>query len=228
MGLLGAVVYLTGILVRIAGLVALCVAIIAGWAVCCLARASIPVPRPLRALKLPPTTIATWHDNIDPAVASRLSQLLILVRRYYILPWYSKISDSPALPDAVESIIRQVLLNIQRSEVDWPDLLVSRVVPLVKAHLHHFQRVQHLAGPLPLPSNPHTAFVDSSPEAHICEIVERVVQSLLPDKDRTVVVGTLVREIGLSVIIPVFELLADADFWNRQIDERGARYQHER
>jgi hypothetical protein len=102
------------------------------------------------------------------------------------------------------------------------------VVPIVKAHLHHFQRVQHLAGPLPLPSNPHTAFVDSSPEAHMCGIVERVVQSLFPDKDKTVVVGTLVREIGLSVILPVFELLADADFWNRQIDERGARYLHER
>jgi hypothetical protein len=38
----------------------------------------------------------------------------------------------------------------------------------------------------------------------------------------------MVREVILgTVMMPVFDMLCDSDFWNRQIDEKGGQYLHE-
>ncbi|BEJ14621.1 hypothetical protein CspHIS471_0403880 [Cutaneotrichosporon sp. HIS471] len=184
-----------------------------------------------------------------PAVAARLDAILGLIRTFYVLPWYTKISPSRAFPDAVESIIRHALGSAtkQAEDVDWPSLVTARVLPLVTEHFQHFRSVEHLAAPpsrpdkglpLPLPTHAHPALTprNVSPdadipaiEAHLRGHVQRALLVLLPEKERTDVVAIMVREIVLgAIIMPVFNMLCDSDFWNRQISEQGAKLLHER
>jgi sorting nexin-25 len=182
-------------------------------------------------------------------VAARLDAILGLIRSFYILPWYAKISPSRAFPDAVEGIIRHALgaATKQAEDVDWPSLVTARILPLVTEHLQHFRSVEHLAAapsspekglPLPLPAHAHPALTprNVSPdadipaiEAHLRGHVQRALLALLPEKERTDVVGIMVREIVLgAIIMPVFNMLCDSDFWNRQVSEQGAKLLHER
>jgi sorting nexin-25 len=197
----------------------------------------------------------TWRTPIRKLSGSastvRFNALFDLIKAHFIIPWYARISPSRAFPDAVEVLIRQSLSRtIQRGEeVDWPNVLVSRVVPLVTDHLHHFRNIEHLAStsarpssqshlPLPLPKKPHPALAatshgqstGSSPtvEAHLRGLVKRMLKHILPQHEQTEVVGAIASEVVLgTVLIPVFEMLCEGDFWNRQIDERGGRYLHE-
>lgn len=216
---LAAPLYIVAVIARIIGIIAVAVLALGTWVVYRLI--SSPVrERPERSLALKLVVPDTFESAKDD---SPWGTLLELVRRHYILTWYSKISPSPAFPDAVEILIRQAVLNAiaKGQKVDWPHFLVSRIVPLLKTHLRDFARAQHSTVP-----KLHPAL--TSIEVHLRHVVERIVQGILPEADKTLVVATLVREIGLSVVLPVFDMLADNDFWNQQIDERGGRYLHER
>jgi sorting nexin-25 len=208
-------------------------------------------------------TRQSWEDSPSPSWRTpirqlsgatstvRFNALFDLIKANFILPWYARISPSRAFPDAVEILIRQSLSRtIQRGEdIDWPDILVSRIVPLVTDHLHHFRSIEHLAStsarptsqahlPLPLPKNPHPALATTSHghstgpsptiEAHLRGLVKRMLKHILPQHEQTEVVGTIASEVVLgTVLMPVFEMLCEGDFWNRQIDEHGGRYLHE-
>jgi sorting nexin-25 len=183
------------------------------------------------------------------AVKSALDRLLALIRIHFILPWYSRISPSPAFPNSTDTLVRLVIANVvkQGYKVDWSSLLVSRIVPIVKDHLHHYRTVEHLASSsstprtalaLPLPAKPHPALSVQSHtsssgtpplvEAHLREQIDKLLKQMLPEADRSEVVSLLIREILLgAVLLPVYDLLCDPDFWNRQIDDRGGRYLHE-
>lgn len=208
-------------------------------------------------------TRQSWEDAPSPSWRTpirqlsgttssiRFNALFDLIKAHFIIPWYARISPSRAFPDAVEVLIRQSLSKtIQRGElVDWPDVLVSRVVPLITDHLNHFRNIEHLAStsarpssqthlPLPLPKNVHPALATSSHgnsvgpsptvEAHLRGLVKRMLKHILPQQEQTEVVGAIASEVVLgTVLTPVFEMLCEGDFWNRQIDERGGRYLHE-
>ena len=145
--------------------------------------------------------------------------------------------------------MRRLLAAFTRraEEVDWPTILVSRILPLVKEHLHHYRNVEHLTSssigsspvlPLPLPNKAHSAIlqqahmpagtISPSIEAHLRDWLRRILGEAIPTGDRSEVVQTLTREIMLgSALLPTFEMICDSDFWNRQIDEKGGRYLHE-
>lgn len=191
----------------------------------------------------------TLLTHSPEAVRAALDNLLRLIQRHFILPWYARISPSPAFPNSTDNLIRHVLVNLikQGESVDWSSILVSRMTPIVKDHLQNYRLVEYLAPssqdvknalPLPLPtkahpalsSQDHTSLSGTSPlvEVHLRDQVERIVNQVLPDSDRSEVVKVLVREIVLgAVLLPVFDMLCDPDFWNRQIDDRGGRYLHE-
>lgn len=199
-----------------------------------------------------PTTVSQIEhvaERIPPSdpVAARLDSILGLVRKSFILPWYARISPSPAFPSALDSVILHALgeLTAQMQGVDWPNVLVARMLPILTAHFEHFRSVEHLASPmspnavpLPLPKHAHrvlasrhgSADTDTpAVEAHLRVHVDRVVALLLPEKDRTEVVQVMVREVVLgAILMPVFQMLCDPDFWNRQINEQGAKYMHEK
>jgi sorting nexin-25 len=208
-------------------------------------------------------TRQSWEESPSPSwripirhfassiSTSRFNKLFDLIKVHFIIPWYARISPSRAFPDAVEVLIRQCLSKTIQlgEEVDWPDVLVSRIVPLVTDHLHHFRSIEHLAStsakqstqthlPLPLPKKSHPALTSASHghspgqspaiEAHLRGLVKRMLKHILPQHEQTAVVSGIASEVVLGTILgPVVEMLCDGDFWNRQIDERGGRYLHE-
>ncbi|WVQ97384.1 hypothetical protein IAU59_004496 [Kwoniella sp. CBS 9459] len=197
-----------------------------------------------------PAPFAAVHRSAPYELNIRLDGFLSSIKRHFILPWYERISPSPAFPHAVERLIRHVLSDVSgRAEtIDWSSIMVSRILPLVTDHLQHYRSIEHLSSsstgpipnpalPLPLPrkahpalsAQPHTSSgVSPSIEAHFRQTLERILGRCIPEKDQSEVVTTLVRELVLgAILLPVFDMLCEADFWNRQIDEKGGRYLHE-
>lgn len=192
----------------------------------------------------------TLLSSAPQIVKTALDRLLQLIQRHFILPWYTRISTSPAFPNGTDTLIRHAIANLihQGENVDWSSLLVSRLVPIIKDHLQHYRNIEHLASttsansrtalPLPLPAKSHPALstqnhttisgVPPLVEAHLRAQTELILAHILPEADRSEVVCLLVRELLLgAVLLPVYEMLCDPDFWNRQIDDRGGRYLHE-
>lgn len=187
----------------------------------------------------------------SPGLVKRLNTLFDLIKTHFILPWHDRISPSPAFPNAGELLIRQSMSKvIERGEVvDWPDLMVASIVPRLTDHLQHFRSIEHLSSsssspaphsslPLPLPRKAHPALANAthakgpglSPniEAHLRALVKRLLLHVLPEQEQTEVVNTVVTEVVLgTVMLPVFEMLCDSDFWNRQIDDKGGKYLRE-
>lgn len=187
----------------------------------------------------------------SPGLTKRLDSLFDLIKSHFILPWHERISPSPAFPNAVELLIRQSMSKvIERGEaVDWPDLMVASIVPRLTDHLQHFRSIEHLSStsaspaphtslPLPLPRKAHPALANASHakgsglspniEAHLRDLVKRLLSHALPEQERTEVVYIVVTEVVLgTVMVPIFEMLCDSDFWNRQIDDEGGKYLRE-
>ncbi|OCF31087.1 hypothetical protein I316_07218 [Kwoniella heveanensis BCC8398] len=205
-------------------------------------------------------TRQTWEDTPPPftpvhrsasyELNIRLDGFLSLIKRHFILPWYERISPSAAFPHAVEGLIRHVLADFsgRAEDVDWSNIVVSKILPLVTDHFQHYRSIEHLSSsstgpspnpalPLPLPRKSHPALsvqphtssgISPSIEAHFRQTLERVLRRCIPEKDQSEVVSTLVKELVLgAILLPVFDMMCDADFWNRQIDEKGGRYLHE-
>lgn len=188
---------------------------------------------------------------ISSSLIKRLDDLFDLITIHFILPWHDRISPSPAFPNAVELLIRQSLIQLleQGETVEWPDIVVANIVPRLTDHLNHFRSIEHLSStsaspaphtslPLPLPRKAHPALADAvhakgtglSPniESHLRSLVKRLLQHVLPEQEKTELVLTAVTEVVLgTVMLPIFDLLCDSDFWNRQIDDRGGRYLRE-
>ncbi|KAK4686234.1 sorting nexin-25, partial [Tremellales sp. Uapishka_1] len=189
------------------------------------------------------------HPAASPAFNQRLDTFLLLVKKTFILPWYTRISSSPAFPNATEEVIRQSIARLvdRAKTVDWPTLMTAKVLPHITSHLKHFRSIEQLASqtlstsptlPLPLPSKPHPSLspqvhlpagaTSPSIEAHLRGILTRTLEEVLPDNEQSEVVNTIVREVILgAVLLPIFDMLCDGDFWNRQIDEKGGQYLHE-
>lgn len=185
-----------------------------------------------------------------PSISGKVNTLFDSIKAHFISPWYERISPSPAFPNAVETLLRQSTSELSKriESVDWATFTVSRLVPLVTDHLHHFRSIEHLAAstapnhpvlPLPLPKRAHPTLASGashihadaiSPtiEAHLRGHVANMLDRILPEHDKADVVRTIIQEVLLgSVLGPIFEMLCDSDFWNRQIDDRGGRYLHE-
>ncbi|WRT64244.1 uncharacterized protein IL334_001175 [Kwoniella shivajii] len=197
-----------------------------------------------------PSSFAPIHKNASSSVNSRLDSLFLLIKRHFILPWYERISPSPAFPHAVERMIRHISSDFtnRAEQVDWPNIMVSRILPIVSDHIQHYRSIEHLSSssasavpnpalPLPLPrkshpalsSQPHTSSgISPSIETHLRETLARILGHSMLEKDKSEVVLTIVREIVLgAALLPIFKMLCDSDFWNRQIDEKGGKYLRE-
>ncbi|KWU43550.1 hypothetical protein RHOSPDRAFT_6020, partial [Rhodotorula sp. JG-1b] len=66
-----------------------------------------------------------------------LDSVLKLVVRDFVLKWYSPLSNSPTFPTAVETLIRDALVavSVRVARVDWSEILVGRILPLLTLHL---------------------------------------------------------------------------------------------
>ncbi|GAA5865678.1 hypothetical protein JCM3774_004963 [Rhodotorula dairenensis] len=130
-----------------------------------------PAPRPPRAVQpLGFTSPAAWHViqtrarwDAEPAppraragtsaAGAALDSLLDLVVRDFIQTWYAPwAADSSTFPNAVERTVRDALdaVSVRVARVDWPEILVGRILPLLTSHLERC-RLAELAvhGPRP-------------------------------------------------------------------------------
>lgn len=193
----------------------------------------------------------SWEEGAKGAAGTRFDDILELIKASFVLPWYSRISPSRAFPMAVERVLRHIITDLsKRSEtVDWPSVVVSRILPKVRDHLQHYRSIEHLSSttsrsvshpalPLPLPANAHPALSpqlhstaaanSSSIGSHFRSMLERILNCVVSDNERSEVVQIAIREVVLgAIMLPTFDMMCESDFWNRQIDERGGRYLHE-
>ncbi|RLV91866.1 Sorting nexin-12 [Spathaspora sp. JA1] len=70
------------------------------------------------------------------AISTTLDELIQLVLKEFVQPWYSHISSSTLFTDSITVEIKQVIHNIiQRTEnIDYTKLLVSKLVPIIQDH----------------------------------------------------------------------------------------------
>lgn len=94
-------------------------------------------------------TTTTSHrppfPNASPKLSSSLDDLLALIMRDFVCRWYDKISDSPVFPNAVERTIRETLgsLGERLGDLDWSDVIVGKILPLVTTHVETFRTAEH-------------------------------------------------------------------------------------
>lgn len=79
-----------------------------------------------------------------PAVSASLDHLFDLILRDFVKKWYSNISDSPGFPNAVDRTIRETLGSLvsRVGGVDWSDVLVGQILPLVTDHVDTFRTAE--------------------------------------------------------------------------------------
>ncbi|GAA6062804.1 hypothetical protein JCM10212_006165 [Sporobolomyces blumeae] len=189
-----------------------------------------------------------------PFLLDALDDLLSLITRDFVLKWYASMSDSPAFPNAVEQTILDSIarLSTRVSTVDWSDVLVGRILPLLTQHLDTFRSAEHAlrrqdvrtdlteSDELDLflasrfaaelaSGRLHEAVDVASPnsrpaeEAWLRSLFGRILPLVLPEREvDSQAVAIMVREIVASaVMLPIFDMLGDPDFWNRIIDDKA-------
>ncbi|GAA6009459.1 hypothetical protein JCM11491_003565 [Sporobolomyces phaffii] len=207
-------------------------------------------------------TRASWESSASssrpslfpdapPFLACAIQDLLSFITRDFIVKWYSSMSDSPVFPNAVEQTIAETLVSVATrvSEVDWSDVLVGRILPLLTTHLDTFRAAeQALRRQDLLPDSDeldlflasrysaelksgklHQAVDVASPnsrpaeEAWLRDLFGRILPLILPEREvDSPAVAIMTREIvSCAVMLPIFDMLGDPDFWNRIIDDKA-------
>lgn len=191
--------------------------------------------------------------DAPPFLAAAIQDLLSLITRDFIVKWYSSMSDSPVFPNAVEKTISETLVSVANrvSEVDWSDVLVGRILPLLTNHLDTSRAAeQALRRQDLLPDSDeldlflasryaaelesgklHQAVDVASPnsrpaeEAWLRSLFDQILPLILPEREiESPAVAIMVREIvSCAVMLPVFDMVGDPDFWNRIIDDKVSR-----
>lgn len=99
-------------------------------------------------------TRASWeHTNTShrppfpaapPLLYTAIDSLFELIMRDFVLKWFVGISDSPAFPNAVEKTIRETLASLvdRVADLDWSDVIVGKVLPLVTNHVETFRSAE--------------------------------------------------------------------------------------
>ena len=179
-----------------------------------------------------------------------LDDLLDLVLRSYVTSWYRKISTSANFVNEIERAIRIALINIRDRifGVDIVEAAVSRIVPLITAHLKDFYEAERVVRGKNLNRNvtesqeldlaiagkygdgklhPAASLAYSDLKAVQQEYLRRIMVRLLPEvlpesmiKSRAVTV--LIKEIvSCAILEPLMQTLSDPDTWNQFMEAYG-------
>lgn len=183
-------------------------------------------------------------------ISDSLDGLLDWILRDYVTSWYSKISPSSNFVNEIERAIRIALINISDRlfTVDIVEVAVSRIVPLVTAHLREFYEAERTVRGKNLNRNvtesdeldiaiagkyrdgklhPAASLAYSDlklvQQEYLRRIIVRVLPEVLPEtmiKSRAV--SVLIKEIvSCAVLAPVMQMLSDPDTWNQLMEAYG-------
>ena len=183
-------------------------------------------------------------------ISDSIDGLLDWILRDYVTSWYSKISPSPKLVNEIDRCIRTSLVNI-RDRIfgeDIVEIAVSRIVPLVTAHLRDFYEAERAVrgknlnrnvtesseldlaiagkyreGKLHVAASLAYADLKLIQQDYLRRIVVRLLPEVLPEsiiKSRAV--SVLVKEIvSCAVLAPLMQMLSDPDTWNQLMEAYG-------
>lgn len=183
-------------------------------------------------------------------ISDSLDGLLERILRDYVTSWYSKISPSPNFVNEIERAMRTALINISNRlyGIDVVEVAVSRIVPLVTAHLKEFYEAERIVRGKNLNRNitesdeldiaiagkyrdgklhPAASLAYSDLKLVQQEYLRRIIARLLPDvlpqtmiKSRAV--SVLIKEIvSCSVFAPLMQIISDPDTWNQLMEAYG-------
>ena len=183
-------------------------------------------------------------------ISDSLDGLLDCILRDYVSSWYSKISPSSNFVNEIERAVRTALLNISDRlfAIDIVEIAVSRIVPLVTAHLKEFYEAERIVRGRNLNRNvteseelnmaiagkyrdgklhPAASLAYSDlklvQQEHLRSIVVRLLPEVLPEnmiKSRAV--SVLIKEIvSCAVLAPLMQMLSDPDTWNQLMEAYG-------
>ena len=195
-----------------------------------------------------PLPIALFPESF--VLSDRLDVLIEYVLRDFVLSWYRKFTTDTLFPAHVDHTIRLAVLELGRrvTEVDWADLLVRKIMPVVTEHFKQFVdadlsvRQKSLRGNLTESKELDYAIAAEFNGGVLHEAISlksfeygtyrktwlrNRVSNILPyvvaKKEADVrVVSELVTDIASSsVLFPILTMLSDPDFWNQQVIKQG-------
>jgi len=183
-------------------------------------------------------------------ISDSFDSLLDLILRNYVTSWYSKISPNSNFVSEIERATRTVLINIRDRmfDVDVVEVAVSRVVPLVTAHLKDFYEAERAVRGKKLNRNvtesleldfavagkyrdgklhPSSSLAFADLKLVQQEYLRRITVKLLPEvlpenlmKSRAV--SVLIKEIvSCAVLAPLMQMMSDPDTWNQLMEAYG-------
>ncbi|CAF9926698.1 MAG: Intermediate filament protein [Alectoria fallacina] len=183
-------------------------------------------------------------------ISDSLDGLLDWILRDYVTSWYGKISPSSNFVNEIERAIRIALINISDKlfAIDIVEVTVSRIVPLVTAHLKDFYEAERTVRGKNLNRNvtesdeldiaiagkyhdgklhPAASLAYSDlklvQQEYLRKIIVQLLPEVLPDnmiKSRAVFV--LIKEIvSCAVLAPLMQMLSDPDTWNQLMEAYG-------
>ena len=183
-------------------------------------------------------------------VSQALDSLMGLALRDFVSSWYQNITKSPVFVNEVDRNIRAALLELSDRLLneDMVNVVVSRVVPLITAHLREFGQAERIVRGRSLNRNVteseelelaiaakynngklHSAaalaYSDTKTvlQDHLRKLLVRVLPDLLfPSMTGSRVTLVLVKEIvACAVLFPILQLLSDPDTWNQIVEAYG-------
>ncbi|PWY81790.1 PXA-domain-containing protein [Aspergillus heteromorphus CBS 117.55] len=183
-------------------------------------------------------------------VSEGIDELLALATRDFIASWYQHISPNPTFVNEVDQVIRTAVGNLRDRMLaeDLLSLLVSRIFPILTAHLKEFDVAERLVRGRNLTRNVteseeldlaiaakyreghlHPAAVLSVSDQKLVEqeYLRKIAVGLLPHVFpesvlNSRVVSVLIREIiSCAVLFPLVSALSDPDTWNQLVEAYG-------
>lgn len=177
--------------------------------------------------------------------------LILIVRDFVLTWYKdisSSPSFPTAVSSVLHSSLSKLL---DRAEsVDLAALVVNRILPKITAHIEQFRQSEMalrgaglerrltqseeldilLASRYatkggeklhPAIDNLSTTFTKQTEEAHLRQIIDKVLPYMLPETEaKSQALKIVAREIAsCSVLFPIMDMVADPDFWNRMIDD---------
>lgn len=183
-------------------------------------------------------------------ISDALDGLVTLALRDFVSSWYKNISKDPTFVNEIDRGIRCAIAEIRDRlfREDIVIVVVSRVVPIITQHLRDFDiaeravrgkalnrsvteseeldmaiAAKYREGKLHPAASLTYSDTKLSEQEYLRKILVRILPEVLPEsllKSRAV--SVLIKEIvACAVLFPVFQMLADPDFYNQLMEGYG-------
>ncbi|KAF9980353.1 Intermediate filament protein, partial [Mortierella antarctica] len=181
-----------------------------------------------------------------PQLSEAVDQVIELIIRDYVAGWMRAITPEVVLQQRIEELLRIVLLRLKARvmDLDLTQLLVTRLVPKVTAHVSDFRKAEMALRGNSLERSLtesdeldlmvagrfrngklHRALSTSistqaSEEAYLRNVVQTILPLLLPKSEvQSEILRHLLRELLVGAVLrPILDLLSDPDYWNQNVD----------